>query len=163
MNIKREWVTPITVGAFLLTAATGILMFFHLSSGVGKFIHEWLSWILVGSVVLHAILNFAALKKYLSTKNGALIVGAFLVILLASFFPTAKKSEPSFARPIRALSEVPLSTLANVAKLTPQQLLERLSQAGIQSTSEQQTLSELTGNDINKQARILNAILDKSR
>ena len=29
MNIRREWMTPITAGTFMLSAVTGVLIFFH--------------------------------------------------------------------------------------------------------------------------------------
>ena len=50
MSIKREWATPITIGAFLLSAVTGVLLFFHLDSGLNKLAHEWLSWVLLAAV-----------------------------------------------------------------------------------------------------------------
>jgi hypothetical protein len=51
MAIQRERVTPIAAGAFLLSAITGVLIFFHVDSGLSKLAHEWLSWALLGGVV----------------------------------------------------------------------------------------------------------------
>lgn len=42
MALKRQWVTPLMAGSFILMATTGILMFFHLDSGLNKTAHEWL-------------------------------------------------------------------------------------------------------------------------
>ncbi|MFA5191090.1 MAG: DUF4405 domain-containing protein [Verrucomicrobiia bacterium] len=163
MNIKREWVTPITTGAFLLSAATGILLFFHMNSGAIKVVHEWLSWILVGGVALHMVPNFRGLKTCLSTKRGTLIVGAFAAILaVVIFLPAGKHGEPPFMQPIRALSQAPLTTLAQVAQIPPQQLLERLAKAGLQPVSDQQKLSELTGDDMRKQLRVLSLVLSEN-
>ena len=50
MAIKREWVTPIAAGGFLISAVTGVLMFFHLDTGLNKVAHEWLSWVFLGGV-----------------------------------------------------------------------------------------------------------------
>lgn len=158
--MKRAWITPVTAGAFLLSAVTGILMFFHVNSGATKVVHEWLSWILVGGVVLHMVPNFHGLKMCLSTKRGALIVGVFAAILAVSIvLPMGKQGEPPFMQPVRALSEAPLTTLAQVAQIPPQQLLERLSKAGLQPVSDQQKLSDLTGNDTRKQLRVLSMVL----
>jgi hypothetical protein len=33
MHIRRDWVTPITAGAFLVSAAAAVLIFFHGESG----------------------------------------------------------------------------------------------------------------------------------
>ena len=54
MKLQRDWITPITMGAFGLLAVTGVLMFFHLDSGLNEAAHEWLSWVLLGGVALHA-------------------------------------------------------------------------------------------------------------
>jgi hypothetical protein len=40
MTIQREWVTPIAAGAFLISAVTGVLIFFHVDSGLNKVAHE---------------------------------------------------------------------------------------------------------------------------
>jgi hypothetical protein len=54
MKLQRQWIAPLTMGAFLLSAATGALMFFHLDSGLNKAAQEWLSWALLGGVALRA-------------------------------------------------------------------------------------------------------------
>jgi peptidoglycan/LPS O-acetylase OafA/YrhL len=159
MIIQREWVTPITAGAFLLSAATGILMFFHADTGLNKAAHEWLSWVLLGGVALHAMANFAGFKRHLGTRRGQVLVGVFALALLFSFAPLGKKGEPPFAAPIRALSQAPLATLAQVAQVSPEQLRERLMMAGLQPKSDQQSLSDLVGPDTRKQILVLGTLL----
>lgn len=39
MAVQREWATPVAAGAFLLSAVTGVLIFFHIDSGLNKFVH----------------------------------------------------------------------------------------------------------------------------
>ena len=43
MKVSRDWATPVTIGSFGLMAITGLLMFFHLDSGLNKTAHEWLA------------------------------------------------------------------------------------------------------------------------
>jgi hypothetical protein len=163
MKVQRSWVTPITAGAFLLSGVTGILIFFHIESGTGKFMHEWLGWVLLGGAVLHVVANYSGLKSHLLTLRGQLLVGIFAVALLLSFVPLGGEDEPPFMPPIRALSQVPLSTLAQVAKISPEQLRDRLSKAGIQTTSEQQTLNELAGPDMRKQMRVMESVFSAAK
>ena len=163
MRIRREWITPVISGAFLITAVTGILMFFHMAPGATKVIHEWISLILVGGVAFHVTVNLRPLKTYLSAKRGALIMGAFLMVLAVGFLPIGKQRESQFVPAVRALTQVPLTTLAQVARITPQQLSERLSKAGLQPASEEQKLSDLTGDDMGKQLRVLSIVLSESR
>lgn len=160
MNIERSWVTPITAGAFLLSAVTGVLIFFHIDSGANKFVHEWLSWVLLGGALLHTTVNFGGLKAHLKTRRGQVLVGLFVVVLALSFIPLGGgRSEPPFAAPMRALGEAPLATLAQVARVTPDELRTRLSKAGVSATSDDQTLAQLVGADMRRQVRVLGQVL----
>ncbi|EWS63204.1 hypothetical protein Y695_03563 [Hydrogenophaga sp. T4] len=42
MNLakQRPWITPLVMGSFALSAVTGVLMFFHLDTGLNKAAHE---------------------------------------------------------------------------------------------------------------------------
>lgn len=159
MNIQRQWVTPVTAGAFLLSAVTGVLIFFHVDSGANKFVHEWLSWVLLGGALLHTTANFNGLRAHLGTRRGQVVVGAFIAALMLSFIPLGGgKDEPPFAAPMQALSQTNLATLAQVAQLTPQELRERLGRAGFRAESDRQTVAELVGNDARKQMQVLGRV-----
>ena len=161
MNIRRDWITPITIGAFLLSAVTGVLIFFHLDSGANKFMHEWLGWALVGAAALHALANFAGLNAHLNSRRGRALIGVFVLALLISFAPIGDRDEPPFAAPVRALAKAPLATLAQVAQVTPEQLRGDLAKAGLQPASDQQSLAELVGPDPQRQMHVLADLLGK--
>lgn len=162
MSIKREWTTPITAGAFLLLAVTGVFMFFHAAPGLAKEAHEWLSWVFLVAVVFHLAVNFAAFKKYLFQRKGQVLLGAFALILLVSFAPFGDDDDgPPFAAPVRALAKAPLITLAQVAESSPEQMIERLKKEGVIVQSAQQSLSELVGDDLHKQMHFMKMLLDK--
>ena len=95
MSNIRAWATPLTIGAFLLSGVTGILMFFHLDSGLNKAAHEWLSWALVAGVGLHLAANFRAFKGYLKRPRAMAVVAAFAVLLGVSFLPLAGEGRGS--------------------------------------------------------------------
>lgn len=158
MTIQREWVTPIVAGAFLLSAVTGVLIFFHVDSGLNKVVHEWLSWVLLGAAALHVIANFAGFKRHLDTRRGQLLIGLFVLVLALSFAGPGGKGEPPFAPPIRAMAAAPLETLAEVARISPGELRERLAEAGLHPTSDQQSLSDLTGPDMRRQVQVMGVL-----
>jgi hypothetical protein len=86
------------------------------------------------------------------------------VLLGLSFLSVGdQKSEPGFAPPLRAMAQVPLSTLAPVLKLTPAELRERLGASGVLATSDTQTLAELVGPDLKRQIGVLNGLLAAPR
>ena len=159
MKIQRSWVTPITAGAFLLSAVTGVLIFFHIDSGANKFVHEWLSWVLLGGALLHTTANFSGFKVHLRSSRGLALLGVFAVALALSFIPLGGgKGEPPFMAPVQALGKSSLATLAQVAQVTPEQMRARLASAGVQPTSDRQTLAELVGPDVRQQMNILGRV-----
>lgn len=164
MKLNREWVTPLATGAFLLSAVTGVLLFFKIDVGLSKLVHEWLSWLLLGGAVLHVIANINAFMYHLSTRTGQVVIGLSALVLVASLLvSTGGQSEPPFIAPMRALSQLPLSTLAEVAQVSPQELRERLSRAGVASASDTQSLNDLLGNDLRKQMPILGALFSPQK
>ena len=81
LTTQRPWITPVVIGAFLLSAVTGVLMFFHLDSGLNKTAHEWLSWAMVIGVTLHLLLNVTAFKRYFTQTTGRVVIGLFVAVL----------------------------------------------------------------------------------
>ena len=166
MKMTRDWITPITTGAFLLTAVTGVLLFFHADTGLNKDVHEWLSWVFLIGAILHLVLNFASFKKHLTQRKGQVLMGSFVLLLALSFIPFEEEEHhgpPPFVPPIRALAHAPLSTLAQVAQTSPEQLRERLGHEGIIVDSDQQSISELVGDDFRDQVHILEDLLEDER
>ena len=98
MNVQRSWATPIAAGAFLLSAVTGVLIFFHVDSGLNKAAHEWLSWLLLGGVVLHVLANLGGFKRHFASRGGLAVMGAFALALALSFIaPAAEGLQPRHA------------------------------------------------------------------
>ncbi|PKO70409.1 MAG: hypothetical protein CVU22_01765 [Betaproteobacteria bacterium HGW-Betaproteobacteria-16] len=162
MNLHphRPWITPVVIGAFLLSAVTGALMFFHLDSGLNKAAHEWLSWAMVIGVTLHVLLNLPAFKRYFSQTPGRVIMGLFALVLALSFIPAASGgSEPGFAPPVRALANAPIAALAQVAGTSADDVKTRLHAAGFAVTSDQQSVADLVGGDLRAQIGTLTKVL----
>jgi len=164
MSINREWVTPLAAGAFLLSAVTGVLMFFHLDSGFTKPAHEWLSWALLGGGLLHVTANFRGLTYHLRQRRARLIVGAFAVLLAASLsVPTGRGRGEGGIPAMDALAAAPLASVAPIAGLTDAQLLERLRGAGFDATSPQQSFDELTGGEFRRRVQAMNVVFARPK
>lgn len=167
MSIRREWVTPVTIAAFLISAATGVAIFFHIDSGLVKPAHEWLSWLLLGAVAAHVVANFFGFKRYFASWRAWAFTG-LAVLIVAGSFAAAGIGEgrgaggPPFMKPVRALARAPLSTLAQVAGLKPEQLRERLAKAHVQApTSDTQSLADLVGPDGKRQLHVMGELFSE--
>ena len=73
----HEWATPLTIGAFALSAFTGILLFFKIHLGLIKQAHEWLSWLLVFGTLCHLMVNWRSTVRYFSKPVGRGILFVF--------------------------------------------------------------------------------------
>ena len=162
LNPHRPWITPLVIGAFFLSAVTGVLMFFHLDSGLNKTAHEWLSWAMVIGVSLHVLLNLPAFKRYFSQTTGRLVIGAFALVLALSFIPAGGAGgEPGFAPPVRALANAPITVLAQVAGTSTEDVKAKLQAGGHTVTSDQQSVADLVGSDLRAQIGAIGLVLPK--
>jgi hypothetical protein len=162
LNPHRNWITPLVIGAFALSAVTGVLMFFHLDSGLNKVAHEWLSWAMVAGVVLHVLVNSMAFKRYFQQRRSLAVMAVFALALAGSFASFGKQqSGPPFAAPIAALAHAPLPALAQVAGVSMDELNARLAQAKLPAGQADQSLADLVGGDLKAQIRALNQLLGK--
>ncbi len=159
MKLQRDWVTPVTMGAFALLTVTGVLMFFHLDSGLNKVAHEWLSWALIAGVALHAAVNWPGVRRHLQGWRGRTALALFAVLTAVTFVPLGGGGEPPFVAPIRALADAPVPLLAQVAHTTPDDMRVRLQRAGLAPGSDADTVHRLVGDDTRRQMRVLSQVM----
>lgn len=160
VTINRNWATPLTIGSFLLLAVTGILMFFHLDTGLNKVVHEWLSWVLIAAVGLHIASNLFAFKRHFAQRRAQWLVGGAVLLLASSFLPLGGAgSEPPFIAPAKALGSAPLPVLAQVAGVPTAEMRARLVTAGLTVTADTDSVGELVGPETKKQIQILAKVL----
>lgn len=160
MKMIRKFATPLTMGAFLLSAVTGVLMFFHLDTGLNKAAHEWLSWAMVIGVALHIAVNYRAFSLYLKKPLALGVVGVFAAFLLASFFPLAGTAGSPVAAIMQGLGQ---ASVERVIALTGEDIsagLARLDAIGV-TAEPGQTIAVLAGGDRGQQAAILSALLSE--
>lgn len=165
MKFLRPWATPLTIGAFAIMATTGILMFFHLESGLNKTAHEWLGWAMVAGVVAHGWLNWHSFKRYLTgSRSGQVIIGAFAVLLAASFLVTAPQGEDASppVMALRGVMDAPLSVVAQVAGQPEAELVEALRAGGVAVKDPNQPLSAVVRDDRELTGKAIRIIFTKN-
>lgn len=159
MPSLRQVATPLTIGAFILSAVTGVLMFFHLDIGLNKTAHEWLSWALVVGVALHLSVNFRAFRGYLKRPVARGLIVGFVILLAASFLPLGGGGSP-VAAVMQGLGRAPVAQVVALAGAESGRVTERLRAAGYRAEAEQ-TIADLAGGDRKAQAEILGLIFQK--
>lgn len=163
MKFLRKWSTPWTIGAFVLMSVTGVLMFFHWTSGVNKLAHQWLSWAFLFGVVLHVATNWLAFGRYFKSPLALSVMIVFAAVLGLSFLPlTGGKAEPPARAVLATLSRTPLSELAPLVHSTPDAVAARLRAKGFKVTAANQTPEEIAG-DPKKAQQVLGVVFARGQ
>jgi 4-amino-4-deoxy-L-arabinose transferase-like glycosyltransferase len=158
----RNWVTPLTVGSFLLVGFTGVLMLFGYRSGSVNALHEAFSLVFVIAAVLHTWLNWGAIRLHLSRATGRFVIGLFAILLVVSLIPFGERTDrgriPSRAA-VAVLLDAPIEAVAALTRRTPVELREALNQQGIRVTSDALTVAEVARQNQADPVRVLAAIV----
>jgi hypothetical protein len=169
MNKLRSWVTPITIGSFLVLGLTGLLMFFKVRGGLIVIAHEWLSPIFVCGGCLHIWLNWGAVRANLSRTRGIVIVGFFAALLAVSVAPFEEAGEIAWEHghgreaigqaAAELLLETRVSTISELTGRSPQQLRDSLGHLGVRVTSDDMALADVAAQNHINPVRVLVAVL----
>ncbi|MCK6601880.1 MAG: DUF4405 domain-containing protein [Bacteroidetes bacterium] len=163
MIFRKSWATPLTIGSFILMSVTGILMFFHLDSQFNKVAHEYFSWAFVAGVVFHVVVNWKPFAGYFRARIALSLIGFFVLLLAFSFFSWGEKEQggrPPVQKIVGALSTVPVTELAVIAKKDPAELIVKLKEAGFPVTTGSETVQDLTRGEKGQQGKLLGLIFE---
>lgn len=162
MKPLRAWATPITIGAFGFMSITGVLMFFHLDRGLNKLAHEWLGWLFIAGVALHATVNWKPFTRYfLSSGLARAIIGVFAIVLAGSFFSLSGSRGEGWPPPVLAMKAVSHAPISNVAALIGHpvaQIMDDLWKAGIKLPNERASIDSVVGADRELQSKAMMAL-----
>lgn len=134
----RPWATPLTIGAFVLMAVSGVMMFFHVMPGYITYAHRWLSWLFLLGAGAHIILNNRALVRHLGSAWGRTSLTVFTLALIVSTFSFGQVTAPQLERRVsEKLVEARLSTLADLTRTNQTGLLRKLAGHGVRARPDQ--------------------------
>jgi hypothetical protein len=163
----RAWITPLTIGSFLLIGFTGLLMFFKVRSGLIVVAHEWLSLTFLVGACLHTWLNWGAVRAHLSRPRGLIIVGLFAALLILSVLPFGEVldghghgQEIVARRATEILLQARIATFAEITQRTPEQVRDSLGRHGIRVVSDTVTLADAARESRTHPMRVLAAALE---
>lgn len=158
----KTWATPLAIGSFIISAVTGLLIFFDIEMGAVEPVHKWLGWLLVGGVALHLLANWKAFTGYFSRKPALVITGVAALVTVSSLLPVFGEKEEGGKHTVMAaagaLESSSLETVALVAKKTPEELAGLLSAKGISAVDKSMTLKEIAARN-GKESRAVLALL----
>lgn len=160
--IINRFATPFITGLFVISAVSGVALFFHWAPGAFHGMHEWLSLLLLLPFVLHVWKNWVPLVGYV--KRRMLLVPLAICLLVAAPFAAAGLMQgggggnPAF-RAIPLMTQARLSDLAPVLKTTPDALLAQLKAKGYQAGSADQTIDAVAAASGAQASQILISVM----
>lgn len=103
--------TPLVSGACIISAVTGLLLFFDFETGLVEPAHKWLGWLLLSGILLHLVLHRKQFTAYLSSKPTTAVIGTGVVVALLSVYPgSGEKENEGGKEPLGKLSAYALSS-----------------------------------------------------
>jgi len=145
----KSWATPLAIAAFAISAITGLLLFFDIEIGLVEPAHKWLSWLLLGGILLHILSNLKSFTGYFTKKAGLGIIGAGVLVTVVSMLPIFGESEEDHGKErtgkaaVQAMEASSLETVALVLKATPKELAAKLDKEGIAVDNPSMTITEI--------------------
>lgn len=160
MLIKREWATPVVMGAFTLSGLTGVALFFGWKSQTTLTIHQWLGLTFAIGGLAHITVNFPAYKRHLKQPLALTIMLVYVALTIAAFLPLApaRPTNNPMTKLLAVLQRAPLNDMAHIFKVEPQILVERLKTAGFQVASSEQSVADVAGPEFEQQMRAMGAL-----
>jgi hypothetical protein len=141
-SFTSRFATPLTTGLFVVSAVSGVALFFRWASPAFHSMHEWLSLVLLVPFVLHVSKNWKSLVGY--GRRGTLLVpllAAFVVALPFAWSGLTGPVRGPAQRLVPVMTQARLSDLAPVLRTTPDALLAALRQRGFDARSADETLA----------------------
>jgi hypothetical protein len=139
--------TPIVVAVFVVSATTGVLLFFHVGERLIKELHEWIGVVFVVAAALHIARNARTLAGY--GRKPTLWIAAALVLATAAAFIVPAMQEPAgggndgIRKLIGAVQRAPLEEVAPLLDTTPAALVTRLESAGLKVAGTTTSLADI--------------------
>ncbi|MFC3639934.1 DUF4405 domain-containing protein [Camelimonas fluminis] len=157
-RVLTRYATPLTTGLFLVSAISGVALFFRWTPRTFHAMHEWLSMLLLAPFILHMVRNWRPLVNY--AKRKTLFLPLVLSLAIAIPFAVSGLSGPGRAgnpafRALPLMTQARLADLAPLLKTSPDKLLATLRERGYQATSIEENLETIAGTAGKKAPQVL--------
>jgi len=129
--LTKTWTTPLVAGAFIISAFTGLLLFFHLEPGIVEPVHEWASWLIVIAALLHLLTHWKSFTVYLKKAGPLLLLAGGLSVAALSLYPWVEEEENPRKKAVAMLENARIADVAPIVDSSEDVLILRLAHNGI--------------------------------
>ncbi|MCG8427977.1 MAG: DUF4405 domain-containing protein [Chromatiales bacterium] len=148
MQTIKPLITPLAIGSFFIVAVTGVLLFFKLDIGLSRFAHEWLGWLMLLTVLFHAIvIHKRSMGRYFTQSKPRAVIGLSVLLMVGALLVPEDDGMPPFLKAEQALYQADINLSTQVLGLSEQELQSRLGITLQASDSSLQMIAERKGMD----------------
>ncbi|MEJ2406376.1 MAG: DUF4405 domain-containing protein [Candidatus Thiodiazotropha sp.] len=139
----RSWSTPVTIGAGLFVAVSGVMMFWGVHDPVEQ-AHEWIGLLFAGVILLHILNHWPLFKRYFSQRRALGVMGLVLITVLGFIGASATREGGNpMMKLIHSIESSPLSEVAPLVDQDVATLVAGLQSAGYSVSSEDSSLGQI--------------------
>ena len=143
-SVLGRYATPFITGLFIVSLISGIALFFHIGPSGFHGMLEWLSMLLILPFALHLWKNWRPFLTHFKRAPMGIALAVSVLISLPFLLPSGQQGAggpPPFAFSHMILAN-PASDVAPLLGMTPQDLVARLTAAGIAIETPSQPIRE---------------------
>ena len=113
-------------------------MFFGWRRGLTSEVHEWFSWLFLAGAFGHIVANVRPFVNHLKSRWGKISIAVSIVLLVTCVLPFGIRTGHQLRGAVeQAVLNAPLSTLASLANVAPEEVENRLKAHGVTGTLQQ--------------------------
>ena len=159
----KKWATPITIGTFIVSGISGVLMFLKINFGSLRVAHEWISVAMVIGVVFHIVGNYKPFIGYFKKLKPLSIISIIVVIgVIAFVIPGEEHGRPSFMDYSATLQNIPLTLAAQILEAQPESVKTHLESHGIKVADTNQTINNIAESNDTSINKILTIVFERN-
>ena len=144
--LVQKHATTLTTGLFLISAISGVALFFHVLPQTFSEMHEWLSMLLLLPVGLHLWRNWPAFLGYFRRRAIYLPMAASLALAVLFVVPTLSGGSGGprgMGRLVAGFEQATIAETAPILDTSPEALAAHLVSRGYVVESADETLADI--------------------
>lgn len=149
-HVLTRWGTTLIVWSYLVTAVTGVLLFYRIHTPPNEVLHIWIGMLMVVAFIPHIMRNWRTFLGYFRKPPMYAALAATAIISAAFAYPAVTQTGDRGGRPdframfavSDALANAPVSDLAPFLHTDAQGVVARLNRLGLKVAGPDATLSE---------------------
>ncbi|MCG8632276.1 MAG: hypothetical protein MI863_00530 [Desulfobacterales bacterium] len=133
--------TSLTIGTFIISALTGILIFFEIATGGIRATHEWMSLAFASAGIFHIFTHQNSFFRYFKKNYKYFIIVILFAsgVLYTSSMNDIYASAASFDRIVNSKIEY----VAPLFELSPEEMLQQINKMNLNVNTTEDSLSEI--------------------